>query len=64
MKEMELMQNGFADIGPVRYILDRTTGQVSQMPRPGAGFGDEAPGYYGAQDPVSLMEAIRRGNGG
>ena len=64
-REMELMQNGYTDIGNVRYILDRSTGQVSQMPRPGSGFGhDLPPGHYGAQDPVSLMEAIRRGNGG
>ena len=61
-QEMELMQNGYTDIGNVRYILDRSTGQVSQMPRPGSGFGhDLPPGHYGAQYPVSLMDAIRRG---
>ena len=61
-QEMELMQNGYTDIGNVRYILDRSTGQVSQMPRPGSGFGhDLPPGHYGAQYPVPLMDAIRRG---
>ena len=68
-QEMELMQNGYTDIGDMRYILDRTTGEVSQMPRPGSGYGGGPfwdrkvgpPSHYGAQDPVPLMDAIRRG---
>jgi len=35
-KEMELKQNGFADMGSVRYILEPSTGRVTQMPRPGS----------------------------
>ena len=70
-KDMELMQNGYTDIGDIRYILDRTTGQVSQMPRPGRGHGGGPfwdrqvgpPSDYGAQDPVPLMDAIRRRGG-
>ena len=70
-KDMELMQNGYTDIGDIRYILDRTTGQVSQMPRPGSGHGGGPfwdrqvgpPSDYGAQDPVPLMDAIRRRGG-
>ena len=68
-QEMELQQNGYTDIGDVRYILDRSTGQVTQMPRPGSGYGGGPfwdrqggpPSDYGAQTPVSLMDAIRRG---
>mgnify|MGYP003629167599 FL=1 len=60
-QEMELQQNGYTDIGDVRYILDRSTGEVTQMPRPGSGYGGGPPSNYGAQDPVTLMEAIRRG---
>ena len=60
-QEMELQQNGYTDIGNVRYVLDRSTGQVTQMPRPGSGYGDGPPSNYGSQTPVSLMDAIRRG---
>lgn len=70
-KEMELQQNGYVDIGGTRYILDRSSGEVSQMPIPGTQYGGlfgmgggvttDDPSRYGAQDPVSLMEAIRQG---
>ena len=60
-QEMELQQNGYTDIGDMRYVLDRSTGQVTQMPRPGSGYGDGPPSNYGSQTPVSLMDAIRRG---
>jgi len=70
-KEMELQQNGYVDIGGTRYILDRSSGEVSQMPIPGTQHGGlfgmgggvttDDPSRYGAQDPVSLMEAIRQG---
>ena len=60
-QEMELQQNGYTDIGDVRYVLDRSTGQVTQMPRPGSGFGEGPPSNYGSQTPVSLMDAMRRG---
>jgi len=35
-QDMELRQNGYTDIGNVRYILEPSTGQVTQMPRPGS----------------------------
>jgi len=70
-QEMELQQNGYVDIGGTRYILDRSSGEVSQMPIPGTQYGGafgmgggvttDDPSRYGAQNPVSLMEAIRRG---
>ena len=70
-QEMELQQNGYVDIGGTRYILDRSSGEVSQMPIPGTRYGGafgmgggvttDDPSRYGAQNPVSLMEAIRRG---
>lgn len=70
-KEMELQQNGMVDINGTRYILDRISGEVSQMPIPGTQYGGafgmggsvstDDPARYGAQNPVNLMDAIRRG---
>ena len=59
-QEMELMQNGYTDIGDIRYVLDRTTGQVTQTPRPGSDYWRDDLGYegYGGQPPISLMDAV------
>jgi len=35
-QEMELMQNGYTDVGDWRYHLDRSSGEVSMEPKPGA----------------------------
>ena len=48
-QEMELMQNGYTDVGNHRYQIDRSSGEVSMAPKPGVtipldfqfGFGSE-----------------------
>ena len=59
-QNMELMQSGYTDIGDIRYVLDRTTGQVTQTPRPGSDYWRDDLGYegYGGQPPISLMDAV------
>ena len=42
-QEMELMQNGYTDVGDYRYQIDRSSGEVSMAPKPGKG-------------PVSMLE--------
>ena len=57
-QEMELQQNGYADVNGVRYILDRSTGQVTQMPIPGRSPGLFHGGGTGGQTipPTTLSE--------
>ncbi len=68
-QEMELQQNGYTDIGDIRYVLDRTTGQVTQSPRPGSdawraySTGAAVPNPYGSpmtlEDEMDLQRDIR-----
>jgi hypothetical protein len=60
-QDLQLRQNGWVDIGNVRYVLDRNTGQVTQTPRPGSGYGWKGGATYedyGSQPPISLMDMV------
>jgi len=69
-QDMQLRQQGYIDIGNVRYILDpQGSGRVFQVPlndettlSSASATGNQNPyAPYGAPNPVPLMEAIRRG---
>jgi len=57
-QEMELQQNGYTDIGDIRYVLDRTTGQVTQSPRPGS---DDWRAYSDLQRDIGLLRGATTG---
>mgnify|MGYP003154080493 CR=1 FL=1 len=68
-QEMELMQNGYTDVGDYRYQIDRSSGEVSMAPKPGVtipgdmmfGFGsDIARSTHGRKygQPKSMDEEV------
>ena len=72
-QEMELMQNGYTDVDNWRYVVDRSSGEVSMAPKPGSPHSE---GFYEAQilqnkrhdrqmqygSPKSMEQEVRAGS--
>ena len=63
-QEMELMQNGYTDVGDWRYQIDRSSGEVSRSPKPGSRWHQNGPTKYQMQYgyPKSMGQEVSGGD--